>query len=148
MYACPGYRLPTEAEWEYAYRAGTATAFYNGPSTSKLCGDCLQKDKNVDLIGWYCANSTKKAHPVAEKRPNAWGLYDMAGNEMEWCNDWYQHGLESKPVIDPWGATYSILGRVVRGGAYVHEARMLRAACRGGKFKGVAGYRCVRTIKP
>lgn len=83
--ACDGYRLPTEAEWEYAYRAGTTTALYNGNLTQATCGF----DPALDAIAWYCGNSDLTTHPVGEKLPNAWGLYDMAGNVFEWCWDSY-----------------------------------------------------------
>jgi len=75
---CTGYRLPSEPEWEYAYRAGTTTAFYNGPITQPT-----GIDPNLNLIGWYNGNSGSKTHPFGQKDPNAWGLYDMAGNVAE-----------------------------------------------------------------
>ena len=80
------YRLPTEAEWEYACRAGASTSFFNGEITKKLF---CRLDPCLDAIGWYCGNSGKKTHPVAEKQPNAWGLFDMHGNVCEWCQDQY-----------------------------------------------------------
>jgi len=77
-YAAKGYRLPTEAEWEYACRAGTTTRFNTGDS-----------DSDLKRAGWYNRNSNSEIHPVAQKEPNAWGLYDMHGNVYEWCDDMY-----------------------------------------------------------
>nr|WP_271960234.1 SUMF1/EgtB/PvdO family nonheme iron enzyme [Rubripirellula sp.] len=115
------YRLPTEAEWEYACRAGTATKFNYGDDKSDL-GD----------YGWYSENSDRKTHPVGSKLPNAWGLYDMHGNVWEWCRDW--HGdYPSGSVTDPSGATSSSL-RVFRGGSWYYIAEICRSAirCRDG----------------
>jgi formylglycine-generating enzyme required for sulfatase activity len=77
------YRLPTQAEWEYACRAGSTTAFANGDIKELECA----YDSNLDAMGWYCGNAGNKTHPAAQKKPNAWGLYDMHGNVEEWCED-------------------------------------------------------------
>jgi len=144
VYTCPGYRLPTEAEWEYAYRAGTTTAYYNGPKDPSACL-CSPVDANANKIGWYCGNSgvtyagccdatswggptCAGTHPVGQKLANGWGLYDMAGNIWEWGHDWYQVDLGSSAVTDPWGAA-SGSNRVVRGGCWLHGFG-LRAASR------------------
>jgi formylglycine-generating enzyme required for sulfatase activity len=144
-YNCKGYRLPTEAEWEYSYRAGTSTAFYNGAITQISCSPL---DPNLDKIGWYCGNSTVTyagcedrsssggpkcagTHPVGGKQANAWGLHDMAGNVWEWVYDWYQDSYRDltgkDPVNDRTGS-----GRVYRGGSWGNNARGVRAADRSG----------------
>ncbi|MHC6204710.1 formylglycine-generating enzyme family protein [Breznakiellaceae bacterium SP9] len=97
-----GYRLPTEAEWEYACRAGTITPYSSGSS--------------VDNAGWYNSNSGRKTHPVGTKQANAWGLYDMHGNVGEWCWDWYGD-YSSANQTDPTGAA-SGFTRVLRGGSW------------------------------
>jgi len=118
------YRLPTEAEWEYACRAGSDTALANGELFNLYC----ELDSSLDEIGWYCGNSDRKPHPVGLKVPNAWGLYDMHGNIGEWCQDWYGSYLETVQ-IDPSGAI-SGPGRVVRGGSWFSSAKNCRAAAR------------------
>jgi cysteine-rich repeat protein len=112
---CSGYRLPTEAEWEYAYRAGSTTAFHNGPITA-VSG----VDSNLSVIGWYASNSGGRTHPVALKEPNAWGLYDMAGNVAEWVAGFGPRSTTTDPFIGE-----SILAR---GGAARIAAQFARAA--------------------
>jgi formylglycine-generating enzyme required for sulfatase activity len=125
IYACPGYRLPTEAEWEYAYRAGTTTALHNGP----LIGACNGTDANATRIAWYDGNSASTAHPVGYKAANAWGLFDMAGNVWEWTHDFSANQLGTAAVIDPVGPASSN-GRIYRGGSFFYGPRYLRAAYR------------------
>ncbi len=156
IYTCPGYRLPTEAEWEYAYRAGSTSDLYNGPSTPTACHAC-KSDFNADSIAWYSCNSDATTHPVKQKTPNAWLLYDMAGNVWEWCHDWYQPNLGSTAVTDPWGPQIGS-ERLVRGGGWGHHAYTLRAAFRNQHVdptkrswnSGLAsfGFRCVRSLTP
>jgi formylglycine-generating enzyme required for sulfatase activity len=116
------YRLPTEAEWEYACRAGTKTAYYFG-NDNKLLGQ----------YAWFKGNSSEKYHKVGQKKPNAWGLYDMLGNVSEWTLDQYDEKYfstiaadKSDPVIPP----ASRYPRSVRGGSYVDQPQALRSAAR------------------
>lgn len=162
IYSCDGYRLPTEAEWEYAYRAGTSTAFYSGDIT--VC-DSKVKDPNADQIGWFGANSDATysgcekstadstrcigPHPVGLKMANAWGLQDMAGNVFEWCHDRYQRDLGTSPATDPVGVGKGGSDRLMKGGGWLSWSSLLRAATRGdppGDRWRSNGFRCVRTM--
>ncbi len=122
------YRLPTEAEWEYAARAGSPTAFANGGISNIKCG----YDDNLDAMGWYCGNSNRKTHPVAQKDPNSWGLYDMHGNVWEWCQDWFGD-YPAESVTDPAGPSVSLF-RTTRGGSWESEAGYCRSGDRGMSF--------------
>jgi formylglycine-generating enzyme required for sulfatase activity len=129
-----GGRLPTEAEWEYAARAGTTTSRY---------GD-------LDTIAWHKGNSNNTTHPVGQKAPNAWGLYDMLGSVWEWCSDWY--GTYSpNPATDPEGPETG-QQKVGRGGSFFHDPNVVRVSVRGGNPPGVPdsnlGFRCVRDAIP
>lgn len=112
------YRLPTEAEWEYACRAGTTTKFSFGDDESEL-GD----------YAWYEDNSGKKTHLVGEKKPNAWGLYDMHGNVAEWCQDYYGF-YPSDPVTDPTGPKTGSFW-VFRGGSWLNTTGFCKSSDRG-----------------
>jgi formylglycine-generating enzyme required for sulfatase activity len=101
-----GFRLPTEAEWEYACRAGTQTPFYNGAT----------EDETVGVLAWYWPNSVGQTRPVGGKAPNALGFHDMLGNVFEWVSDWYGP-YSSDAQVDPMGPA-SATGRVVRGGSW------------------------------
>jgi len=142
IYDCPGYRLPTEAEWEYAYRAGTSTAYYSGDNTS-----CTKTDPKADIIGWYDLTSGGKTHPSAKKKPNAWGLYDMAGNVLEWTHDPCHQDLGAKAAVDP-SPGASATGRVLKGGSWFSFVRLLRGAYRncGDTHSYITGFRCARTL--
>ncbi|MEB3203342.1 MAG: formylglycine-generating enzyme family protein [Candidatus Sericytochromatia bacterium] len=127
IYATTGYRLPTEAEWEYAYRAGTTTVWYNGDDESKV-GD----------IAWFSGNSGGRTQPVAQKLPNGFGLFDMAGNVWQWTNDWYAD-YPGGAVTDPAGPQSSS-SRVFRGGARNFDASATRAAYRINRYPDSRNY--------
>jgi len=134
-YLTCGWRLPTEAEWEYACRAGSTTARYNGSDSGQL-----------DEIAWFQGNSAKTTHPVGGKVPNAWGLHDMLGNVWEWCWDWYDDYPGT--VTDPVGPASGSL-RVARGGSWNIDASNTRAAPRNrygpGTRGNLVGFRLVRS---
>ena len=126
------YRLPMEAEWEYACRAGTTGPFNTG--------DCLSTsqanyDGNYPLSGCSKGQYRKKTVPVASFSPNAWGLYDMHGNVWEWCADWYGEDYPSGSVTDPEGPSFGS-NRVSRGGSWSYDAQICRSADRGRRVPG------------
>jgi formylglycine-generating enzyme required for sulfatase activity len=168
----PGLQLalPSEAQWEYACRAGTETATYAGPLA--ILG--ARNAPVLDEIAWYGGNSgvgfeldagydsrgwpekqyshTKAGtHPVKTREPNAWGLYDMLGNVWEWCEDHWHDTYKNAPADGTAWLRGSAGRRVIRGGSWYGEARYLRAACRGGDVPsvrdGYLGFRCARGHK-
>ncbi|REJ48426.1 MAG: serine/threonine protein kinase [Microcystis flos-aquae DF17] len=132
------YRLPTEAEWEYACRAGTTTRFYFGDDANQL-GD----------YAWYDGNSQKTTHPVGQKKPNAWGLYDMSGNVWEWCEDNWHSSYIGAPTD---GSAWSINDndndyRILRGGSWYDDPYSCRSAYRvNSSRRGVSLYSGFRVV--
>jgi formylglycine-generating enzyme required for sulfatase activity len=130
------YDLPTEAEWEYACRAGETTAFHNGKDPSSEQEEC----RHLDKVGWYNGNSNGVTHVVGQKLPNAWGLYDMHGNVWEWCSDYFSYPPKYEE-IDPKGPD-SGSDRVIRSGSFRHPVREARAAHRL-NFNPLIGYKTI-----
>ncbi len=146
------YRLPTEAEWEYACRGWTSTRFSYGDDPGYT---------NLTYYAWYEGNSAQTTHPVGQKLPNPWGLYDMHGNVWEWCQDWWSQSLPGGSVVDPTGpdsADPEWLDpsyRVIRGGSYMRfdfyddpgecrsAARILRSSEDTAYGSGSFGFRVV-----
>lgn len=116
-FSADGYRLPTEAEWEYACRAGSTSAF--------SCGD---DESALVHVAWFKTNSGGRTHPVGQKKPNAWGFHDMHGNVWEWTNDWFGQYPERQEA-DPVGPSAGVF-RVKRGGGWFYEAFQCRSTYR------------------
>ena len=144
-----GKRLPTEAEWEYAARAGTITDYYSGNMRDVECADPV-----LDSIAWYCGNSHDSPHPhqVGTKKSNAWGLYDMLGNVLEWVADDYEEDWYSRmPAINSVNVCAGSWDRVLRGGSWLGNARFSRVSGRGSlnpseSYIGDGGFRCAMGI--
>jgi formylglycine-generating enzyme required for sulfatase activity len=117
------YRLPTEAEWEYACRAGSQGRFYFGDDLTY---------SQTEEYAWYSKNSDSETHPVGEKKPNSFGLFDMHGNVWEWCGDWYAADYSRHSIaVDPQGPLIG-KSRVIRGGGWFRSSRYCRSANRSG----------------
>jgi len=136
-----GKRLPTEAEWEYAARAGSKAENFWGDGVD---GDYL----------WFVSNSNRTPHPVGTRKPNSFGLHDMMGSVWEWVSDWYSdHYYKKSPVKNPKGPKKRQSWHVIRGGSWVDEEHFFRAAIR---YRGMTdptetfllGARCARDLKP
>lgn len=145
LFGTTGFRLPTEAEWERAARAGTTTRFSYGDvlDCDDQCGACTAHDQSM----WWCGNSGNQTHPIGQKQPNAYDLYDMHGDVWEWVNDWYGT-YPSSPQTDPPGPPTGSL-RVHRGGSWVNYVTGCRSADRGSNSPDLRnqaiGFRVART---
>lgn len=142
-----GYRLPTEAEWEYACRAGTTTDRYSGNMSLRSNQNFFEP--NLDTIAWYKYNSSGTTHTVGLKRPNGFGLHDMQGNVTEWCWDFWNN-YTNNPQIDPTGPPTGT-AHALRGGSWFDVAYEVRSAFHRSydptaRYSGV-GFRVARTIR-
>jgi len=148
-FAANGYRLPTEAEWEYACRAGSETDFHNGNMTHPFN---IPLDPVLARTAWYSGNAGSTTHPVARKEANAFGLHDMHGNVWEWCWDrWDENYYEVSPNKDPRGPSTGS-HRILRGASWYDHARDCRSSYRYFDYpirrnNHYYGFRIVRTYK-
>jgi formylglycine-generating enzyme required for sulfatase activity len=129
------YRLPTEAEWEYACRAGTKTAYSWGREidcTRAMFANNTKREQEHSCVDFVESKGLKINRPAPAKTyaPNAWGIYDMHGNVWEWCEDWFQNVYPKGEVKDPWGPDYSDEGKIRRGGSWFGRGFVCRSANR------------------
>jgi formylglycine-generating enzyme required for sulfatase activity len=125
------YRLPTEAEWEYACRAGDSSSEeFKPPGENAPNGTPEEDEKILQTLAWFNANAFNHPHPVGQLKPNAWGLFDMRGNVREWCQDWYDASYyKTSPAEDPQGPPRGAM-KVNRGGSWQSPASRCRSAAR------------------
>jgi formylglycine-generating enzyme len=128
IYDCEGYRLPSEAEWEYAARAGTRTAFYTGDITPLETTAACGREQNLEPVAWYCMNAGGLTHPVGNKRPNGWNLFDILGNAFEWVHETQTGDTPAGPLTDPGGGPEQYPSRMMRGGCYLCNPALHRSA--------------------
>jgi len=152
--ACTGYHLPSDAEWEYAARAGTSTAFYTGDITPPVGQPACHTDMDLDPIAWYCYQGGKRTLPVGQKLPNGWGLHDMLGNSWEWTQSWFKGlGYGTDPLVDPEDPAMPFQWAVnLRGGNYFGDAAVCRASMKleltqDARAPG-GGFRLIRSVEP
>jgi formylglycine-generating enzyme required for sulfatase activity len=146
-WAANGYRLPTEAEWEYASRYRDGSDWTPGDYASGATAD-YNDAPATDAVAWYSVNSGSSTHPVGQKKANALGVYDMSGNVYEWCWDWYA-AYGSGPLSDPYGPDTAGTSRLLRGGSWSLNASYLQCAFRNHSYPyyefNHVGFRPVRT---
>lgn len=152
VYACRGYRLPTDAEWEYAARAGTSTAYFTGQVHPLQAYGACEYDEALSAAAWYCHNAEGRAHPVGQRAANGFGLYDTAGNVAEWVSSWTSgrppaNDTDPGALLDDAAGPHE--GRTYRGGNYQSWSTLCRASFQntGSWHQRAAGigFRLVRT---